>query len=182
MRKYWLVLAQAATWIGTLIASFFLPPPIGAAEGRTDVVYNFAKFILTSFVGLMIIPVLLRRRKKDVRMWLGGALFLMIGSILSFFLYMYYKDKWTCLYGTTRVVIGSEYTPDVLEAEGGQTAKDCFETSCGASPGGPELVYTAASIERHRIILSFIYVMCVPLFASCLIAVTQSVFCATRGR
>jgi len=163
------------------LGSFFIPPPVGTLHGQTDVVFNFAKFTLTSFVGLMIVPLLIGRGRRDLRVWTLCSTALMVTCVFAFVTYMTYRSQWTCLYDDTRVVIGSEYTNDILEAEGGKTSKECFEL-LRVYPGGPEYIWTGESIERHRLILSLGYVTCIPLFACCLIAVTQAVYCATRVR
>jgi hypothetical protein len=48
-------------------------------------------------------------------------------------------------------------------------------------PGGPQVIWTRDSILRQWIILSAIYVTCIPLFACCVIAVIQVVYCVSKG-
>ena len=127
----------------------------------------------------MIVPVLVWRRQSHLKAWTFCSALLMGACIISFFGYMYCRANWTCNYGNDRVVIGSEYTAEVLQAEGGQTDKDCF-TMLREYPGGPELIWKSESIEKNRILLSLVYVTCIPLFAACVIAVTQAVHCATK--
>src|SRR5262245_18238025 len=66
LRAYWNVLVQAAAWLLSLIGSFFLPPPAAIPANEADHVYEFGRFILTAFVGLMIVPTCKYRRQKDV--------------------------------------------------------------------------------------------------------------------
>jgi hypothetical protein len=181
MEGNWNVLIQAATWLTSLIAGFLLPPPVGSIEGDAGSLFRFAQFVVTVFVGLLVVPMLTWRRKVDTNRWWAVSLLTLVGGIAAFFSYRWLTASWTATYDDSLVVVGSVLTED---------GQYCRKEHPNASndqmlkylPGGPERVWTKASIDRNINILSLIYVLCMPVLTASVMSVTQAIYCASRPR
>jgi hypothetical protein len=186
IEKNWNVLVQVATWLSSLIAGFLLPPPVGSVQGDGGALFKFAQFVVTVFVGLMAIPILKWRQRADTWVWWTVALATLLGGIAAFFSYSSLTDSWTEWYANRQVVIGSELNEDAQEyaqeyrKENPEHKKPSPAQLLLDFPGGPENVWTKSSIDRRRHALGAIYVLCMPLFTLCVIAVTQAIYCFNR--
>jgi hypothetical protein len=177
---YWNVLVQAATWLTSLIAGFLLPPPVDSIQGGSGSLFKFAQFVMPVFVGLMVVPILTWRRRTDTNKWWAVGLMTLIGGIAAFSLYRGLTASWTEPYADQRVVIGSVFNEDVRDylAEHPNTPNAELLQDF---PGGPEKVWTKSSINCHINILSFLYIIFMPLFAMSIMSVTQAIYCAGRS-
>lgn len=170
------LLILVATWLVASLGGFWLfPPPDSAGEASTFV--NFGRFLVTALVGLMIFPMMKYCSKRHSRLWMAvGSVALILGSGV-FFLYQTLQSRWTFGHDEKVYFLGSEELPHVVKyraAHPESTVADLLE----AAMWKPELVWTERSIARNRLKLSAVYVLCLPLFACCLMAVVQLISCA----
>jgi uncharacterized BrkB/YihY/UPF0761 family membrane protein len=179
-RKSWLLLIQATAWIGAVIASFVLPPPVGTAD-ETKVWVRFAQFIITIFIGLLVLLTLRWTKKKHILSWAAvSASFLMLGTI-CFFIYQILATRWTTSYDKDHVLIGDTLTKQAAEylRENPTLTRSDLVMHYG---GSVDKIWTIESINQRRFILAGVYVLTMPIFTICIIALLQAIQCATAER
>jgi hypothetical protein len=176
-RESWLLLIQSTLWIAAAIAAFVLPPPIGTGD-ETRIWVRFAQFVITIFIGLLVLLALRWKRKKHIFPWAGSAAGFLILGTLAFFSYQILGTRWTAKYNDGRVVVGSTLTQDGsahLKENPSLTKDDLVWHAAGNA----EKVWTGDSISERRFILAGIYVVTMPLFTICIISLLQAIQCAT---
>jgi amino acid transporter len=174
-KKKWGVLAQTAVWVLGIIGSFLLPPPVGITQQSEKLWLRLAQFIIICVVGLMFIAARRWNRNKHIlKWWVSSALILAV-AIFSFFWYQRLLNSWTCKYYEQSRIVGSEPTnPHGVEYFRDNPGASC-EDALKEHAGKAEDVWTKASIDSRQIILAGIYILCVPLFTICIIAVLQTI-------
>lgn len=179
-QKSWLLLVQSTIWIAAVIASFVLPPPVGTSA-ETQVWVRFGQFVITILIGLLFLVALRYNRKKDVLPWAAtSAGFLILGTF-AFFTYQILAARWTTDYAGTPVVIGDTLTASAAEYQKANPTLTNHDLVMHFA-GKVEKVWTPASIQQHRFLLAGIYVLAMPLFATCIITLLQAIQCATADR
>ena len=177
------MLAQTAAWVVGVLAGFLLPPPIGTPQ-ENQIWVRFAQFVITVFIGLLVLAALRWKSKKDAFRW--GAismLFLFLGTA-TFFGYQFFATRWTTMYNKQRVVIGDVYTA---------VGRDHHEQNQHRPPeelvmdfaGDVEMIWTRESIAQRRLLLAAMYVLAMPLFTVSVMSIVQALHCAvakTRHR
>jgi len=179
-QKSWLLLAQAMIWIAAVITGFLLAPPAGTSAD-SKVWVRFAQFVITILIGLLLLAALRWKRKKDMLPWAGAAaLFLLAGTVV-FFGYQIFSARWTTLYAEKKAVIGSAFT-----AQAGEYSRQNPNLTPGDLlmhyAGDAEKIWTRESLQERRLILASLYVLAMPLFATCIICLLQAIECATATR
>lgn len=175
-KKTWGLLTQFAVFILGVVGSFIFPPPGWASSGDKTLV-RLGQFIIAVLVGLMFLLVQNWNKKQHVGRWALLALFFLVLSISSFFGYKHFQDTRTCQYDGQTVVIGTSYT---------DAGKDDFNTTPNATcevlirdfVGVTADVWTKESIDKSRYILAGAYILNLPLFTICIIAVVQAISCS----
>jgi len=180
-KKNWGVLAQTAAWVLGIIGSFLLPPPVGITQQSEKLWLRLAQFVIICVVGLMFIAARRWNRKEHIRRWWISAALILVLAILSFFGYQKLLNKWTCKHYQQAKIVGSEssLTPHGIEYFRDNPGASC-EDALKEHAGKAEDVWTKASIDSRQITLAGIYILCVPLFTICIIAVLQTIHIIER--
>lgn len=172
-RKSWALLAQAAVWLSGLIGTFLASPPPSTTGGDTRVWLRFGQFLMAALVGLLFLAAQRWRLKKHLTRWAGTAvLFLCLGSG-AFFTYQYLSSGWTCIYDGNRVLVGGTYTAAgraYVAANPGITCAELLRDAAGRT----EAVWERSSVERRGLWLAGFYILCIPLFTVCVMALLQA--------
>lgn len=173
----WAQVTQFAVFILGVVGSFLLPPPGWASSGGNKILVRLAQFIVAVLVGLIFLLVQRWNKKKHVGRWaLLGIVFLTL-SVSAFFAYQHFLDTRTCPYAGQTVVIGTHYT------EHGQSyVSENPNSTCTALledfAGEVEDIWTKDSINKSRYIMAGLYILNLPLFTICIIAVVQALSCS----
>src|SRR6267378_8607033 len=97
MKKSWNRLAQTAAWILSIVGTFLIPPPAGAAQyEQKGAMRSLAVFTIAVIVGLMVLP--LKKWAKKCNFWWWVASGALIASLASLISYEHLTSKWTCDY------------------------------------------------------------------------------------
>jgi hypothetical protein len=179
-RKTWGFVAQFVVFIFGILGSFLLPPPGWATSGDQRVV-RLGQFIVAVLVGLIFLLVQRWNRKQHVSRWVLLTITFLALSVVAFFGYQHLLDTRTCRYADDTVVIGTRYTEHVqsyLSENPNSTCASLLEDFAGKS----EDIWTRESIDNSRYILAGTYIINLPLFTICVIAVVQAIYCSTRER
>jgi hypothetical protein len=180
-RKNWSVLTQAAVWVLGAIGGFLLPPPVGASPGDEKIWLRLAQFVITIVIGLVFIAAQKWRQKRHANWWWAFSLGFLVLAVSAFFCYQQFTYTWTCDYAGQRVIVGSVYTPHGKKyAE--QNPSLSRDLLLMHHAGAPEDLWTRESINRRRLVLAAAYILCLPLFTICLIAIVQAIRCITSKR
>ena len=175
-RKNWIVLTQAALWLGGILGGFLLPPPVGVSASDEKIWLRLGQFIVAVVLGLVFFAARRWNQPRHATRWGGVAVFFLAVAVTTFFRYQQLTLNWTAEYVGDKVVIGSVYTPQGSSYRQKNpnisTADLVFDFA-----GRTEEIWTRESIHRRRLILAATYVSCLPLFTICLIAVVQAIQC-----
>jgi hypothetical protein len=182
-KKSYGLLAEFATFIIGVIGSFLLPPPGWVSSSGDKVLVRLAQFVVIIIAGLIFLLVKKWSRKKHVVRWVAITLVSLVLALAAYFGYQHLLDTRTCEYDNHQVVIGTEYTEhglNYLAKNPNSTCKSLLEDHTGAA----EDVWTKKAIDRSRYILAGSYILNLPLFMLCLIAVIQALSCSdpAKGR
>lgn len=175
-RKNWLVLAQAALWLGGILGGFLLPPPVGVSSGDEKIWLKFGQFIVAVVLGLVFFAVSRWNRPRHSLKWCGVTVLFLALAVAAFFRYQQLTLAWTGVYEGQKVVTGSVFTPQGLAYTTANPRLSLNELISDFT-GVTENLWTRESINRRRLLLATTYVSCLPLFTICLIAVVQAVQC-----
>jgi hypothetical protein len=174
LKKRWASISQIAIWLGTLIGGFMLPPAIGLTKEDNDVWRKFGAFILTLTVGLLFLASRRWKSKPYRAKWTVAAIGFLVLAAVSFVEYQWLSDERTCLYLGKKVVIGTQYTAhglDYVQGNPGISCTNLLEDFAGKADD----VWTTKSINRSRILLGTTYVVALPLFSICVLALLQAI-------
>ena len=176
MVKRWNVLLHAATAMMATIGSFWVPPPPDLPSDNETLV-SFGKFIVTILAGLAILPMMKWCCKKE-HAWLWGkvAAAALILGILAFFSFQYLLDSWTVRHGNKVLYTGFTVKQDVepfVKAHPEYGKEELLENA----GWDPNIIWTERSLLLSRLILSAMYVLCIPFFAIAIMSVVQLVYC-----
>jgi hypothetical protein len=178
----WNKIAAVGGWLSLLIASFLLPPPIGASQfgGDEGIVGAFGRFIVPVFAGLIIVPMSRWALKRHTWAWWKAAAAGLALSVLVFLAYQWLTTHWTAPYDGRLWVIGSEYMPGRE-----QWVRDHPEfaepSKLIMAHGGQVLdIWTKASINWRCAALAAFYLFSLPLFALAVICMIQAIYCNSR--
>ena len=178
-RKSWLMLAQGGVWIGGILGSFLLPPPVGVSSEDEKIWLRLGQFVIAVVLGLILFAAHRWSQRRHGLRWGGSALVFLAIALAAFFRYQHLTLAWTGRYVGQSVVVGSVYTP-----QGASYAQKNPMISCDDLifdfAGATEEIWTSASINRRRLLLAATYVSCMPLFTLCLLSVVQAVQCGTK--
>jgi hypothetical protein len=180
-KKNWSVLTQAAVWVLSVIGGFLLPPPVGTSQGDAKVWLRLAQFVITIVIGLIFIAAQKWRQKRHAKWWWAFSLGFLVLAVSAFFGYQQFMYAWTCNYAGQRVVAGSVYTSHGKKYTDLNPSLSRDELLMEHA-GLPEDLWTRESINRRRLALAATYILCLPLFTICLIAIVQSIRCITSQR
>jgi hypothetical protein len=179
-RKSWLVLAQGALWLGGILGSFLLPPPVGTQASDQKLWLRLGQFIIAVVLGLVFLASRRWRQPRHAIGWSCTALLFLLLGVVGFFRYQQLTLAWTAGYAGQKVVVGSVLTPAAqayVQSNPGISLEDLVMDFAGRT----DAIWTGDSINRRRLVLAAIYAGCLPLFTICLIAVVQAVGCGTHA-
>jgi hypothetical protein len=174
LKSYWSVIVQAGLWAMNIVAGFVLPPKLGVPEDEQSIL-NLAQFIVNILLGLIIVLSIRFRNKNHLKSWFAASLVTVLLAVFSYFTYMRTRDRCTCRYYSTTVLIGTELKNKSLE---GTACSILLEKATGAA----DEVWTAESISNCRLSLGISYVITVPLFVIGLMSMLQALFIALTRR
>jgi len=176
LKKSWIGLSQAAVWILSIIGGFLLPPPVGISETADKVWLRLAQFTITVVLGITFIAARRWNKRKHATGWWVGSAILLVISLTTFVAYQALSYQWTCkYYNEVKIIGGNEYTPHGADYITENPGASC-ETILKENAGKVYDVWAKDSIDRRRIALGAIYIICIPLFTICIIAVAQAIY------
>lgn len=174
-KKTWALVTQFAVFILGVVGSFLLPPPGWVSSDGNKVLVRLAQFIVAVLVGLIFLLVQRWNKQNHVGRWASLAIVFLVLSVSVFFAYQHFLDTRTCEYAGQTVVIGTRYT-----APGQSYASENPNSTCTSLledfAGEAEDIWAKDSINKSRYILAGIYILNLPLFTICIIAVVQALF------
>ena len=174
--KRWNLLLHAGTSVMATIASFWVPPPPDLPSDNETMV-SFGKFVVVILAGLMILPMMKWSKKRHAGFWgIITAASLILG-IIAFFSFQYLVKTSTVKHGDKVLYIGTEVREDVksfIDKHPGYGKEELLENA----GWNPKMIWTEKSLDRRRLILSMVYVLCIPFFAIAIMAVVQLIYCA----
>jgi hypothetical protein len=160
--KQWNLLMPAVTWVMAMIGSFWLPAPPGLITEDTKVMVSFAKYLATISTGIMVLPILKWSSRKHVWLWGKVAAIASVLSVAAFFSYQQLEETWTVKHDGELIYIGGVVKQEVAEfIRVYHPSKEELLDSAGWDPAR---VWTQESIQHHRLMLSAVYVLGIPLF------------------
>lgn len=177
-RKQGGLLIQAAIWVIGILGGFLLPPPVGGDSGDVRVWVRLAQFVITIFVGFLVLGAYFWNQKKHTIRWAAASFVALLLATTAFFGYQFFSDAWTVRYNSQKVVIGRTFTAlgeANRQKDPGITNDVLLEDVAGAV----EKIWTVESIRTRRLMLAGTYLVCMPLFTIALIAVIQAISCIT---
>ena len=177
----WNKLAAFGAWLGLVIASFLVPPPVGADQlGGTSALTAFGSFLVPLCVGLIAVPLSRWSRKRYTWPWWKAGAAALLLSIVAFLGYQWLSSSWTCLYHQKLLVFGSEYMPGraqwVVDHPEFAGPADWIMAHAGRITE----IWTESSIDLRCVILAAIYLLSLPLFVLAVICVIQAIYCNSR--
>jgi hypothetical protein len=178
--KSWRSLAQAAVWTCGVIAGFLLPPPVGTSEQQHKIWLRLAQFVVAVLIGLVFVVALKWGRKRHAKYWWVTSFAFLVVSIVSFFIYQYLIDIWTCNYFAEKVVVGTTYTERGRNYVAGNPGIPC-DSLLEDFLGRAEQIWERNMIDERRFILAGSYILCLPFVTICLFGVVQAIHCLTQG-
>ena len=158
-----------------------MPPPVGASPGDEKIWLRLAQFVITVVIGLIFIAAQKWRQKHHAKWWWTFSLGCLVFAVSAFFCYQRFMDAWTVNYAGQRVVIGSVFTAHGKKYAEQNPSLSRYWLLMDAA-GAPEDLWTRESINRRRLVLGATYILCLPLFTICLIAIVQAIRCITSKR
>jgi len=181
-KKTWGLLAEFAVFIFGVVGSFLLPPPGWVPSSGDKTVVRLAQFIVAVLVGLIFLLVQTWNKKKHVASWAIFTVVFLVLSLSAYFGYQHLLDTRTCQYADQAVVIGTRYT-EHAESYVGMTPNSTCTSLLQDFAGKADDIWTKDSINKSRYILAGTYILNLPLFTICIIAVVQALYCSQlKGR
>ncbi len=177
IRTTWAQITQFVVFILGVVGSFLLPPPGWASVDGNKVLVRLAQFIVAVLVGLIFLLVQRWNKKKHMGRWALFAIVFLALSVSAFFAYQHFLDTRTCPYAGRIVVIGTHYTEhgkSYVSENPNSTCTGFLEDFAGEA----EDIWTKDSINKSRYILAGLYILSIPLFTICIIAVVQALACS----
>ncbi len=172
-KKTWAFVTEFAVFILGVVGSFLLPPPGWASSGGSTTLVRLAQFIVAVLVGLIFLLVQRWNKKKHVGRWASFAIVFLGLSVSAFFAYQHFLDTRTCPYAGQIVVIGTHYT-----AHGQSYVSENPNSTCTGLledfAGEAEDIWAKDSLNKSRYVLAGLYILNLPLFTICIIAVVQA--------
>jgi hypothetical protein len=176
--KSWLVLAQGALWLGGILGTFLLAPPVGGLSTEAKIWLRLGQFIMAVLLGLVFLAARRWQQQRHAFWWAGLSLLCLLAAVGAFFRYQQLTLAWTGNYTGQRIVVGSELTShgrSYMQANPDVSRDQLLMDVAGQT----ETIWTADSINSRRLVLAATYIICLPLFTLCLIAVVQAVHCGS---
>lgn len=182
MKKTWGLLAQVAVFIFGVVGSFLLPPPGWVTAAGDTTIVRLAQFIVAVLAGLIFLLVQKWNRKKHVSRWAIIAMVCLVASVVAYFGYQHLLDTRTCEYAGHRLVVGTVLTPHAQTYVAQNLDSNC-KTLLEDFAGKADDIWTRNSVNRSRYLLAGAYILNLPLFTICIIAVVQALNCSrTKAR
>jgi len=178
-RKHWGTLAKGAIWVSSVVGGFWLPPSVGLTESAQKTWLFFARFISAVVVGLMLVTTVRWNRRSHTAGWWSLSFVSLLLAIFAYLGYQHLTDSWTLNYRGRTVLRGATYSPQAAhdrERNPGENDERLLDRFAGKA----EDVWTADSVNVHRLYLGAFYIASVPLFAVCMMAVVQAISCMSK--
>jgi len=178
--KHWATLAQFATVAMGIAGSFVLPPPSDDLDG--DVWRPTAAFVLAVLAGGFF--VLTRRLviKRHASRWAGTALVLLLISVALNFIHSFYRSRVTELYQGHRVVVGTNYLPDIVKYIDGEPNTPSRAVVLWDAAGDVKSVWPSNEVEANRLRLASIYVTTLTSVVLTVMSIVQALHCISIAR
>jgi TIR domain-containing protein len=169
-RQSWL--AAAAAGLAAAASALTTPPPVLLdSEGVTRSI--FAGLVSAAIVALTFLPSIVYRGVHRQRMWTAIAIATLALGVGSFAASGYAQRTCTTRYAGKPIVIGTELTPlgaAYKQSHPELSSDDLLFDAAGA----PDRLWTRASIDRCRTLISTSYFLWIPFLVACLLAVVQA--------
>jgi CHAT domain-containing protein len=168
-RLQWQEIAGVGAWLLAIVSGFLIPPPLGALQSGDSVTWSrFSQFVVTLFVGLLLVFTRRWSHVKYETRWIIAAVASVVLSVASFLIYVERSAAWSCYWGDTKVVVG-----DILNNHGRTYKQANPNLTCDQivwnHAGQVERVWTRASIDDRRNWLGRLYLLLPALFATAII-------------
>jgi hypothetical protein len=178
MQSRWKDLALFATWILGVVGGFLMSPPVGTYELYDDYLRRFGQFVVTLFVGLLVLVMWRYQRKKDVSLWGSVSLICLVLCVVLYFSYWRLTVSYTAEYNGVPVVIGSnadytDFAKAYLESHPQITKEELimdFAEKIGE-------IWNPEAVDRRRLILAICYICSLPFFTVAIMSILQALRC-----
>lgn len=177
LKRSWSTLSQAAACLAAVAYTLLSPPPVWITGESSGVWRRLGNFIIVIALGLAFVAAQKWKSKQHLKWWAVIAVLFLLASLASFFWYQHLMFYETCDYNSTRVVIGTAYTPHGKEYHRENPSLRCQELLLDFT-GNADDIWTEDSIDRNRMLLAGSYLLALPLSAVCMIAIVQAVLLA----
>jgi hypothetical protein len=183
LKNNWNLLSTTASWIVVFATSIILSPNAVFSDEPSFIPWmsKLAVFVIAVIIGLSFLFVTWLNKKWHAWLWGLVALIFLVCSTRAILKHSDLLVSSTCVCGEQRVVKGDTYKDaeiiDRLYPKGFDCSNLCQNFRDQSGKIHPENVWTETSINSVRSALVRSYVLCFPLIAMTIIAVSQSVYC-----
>jgi hypothetical protein len=182
LKSKWIALLALAAWAGSLYVGFIGTPPPDNQGKPADLITVARIVIAVSFVLWGSLALTLARNSH---LWFWRVL-LVVALLLTIVGWAGYRwNKWVCEVEDKSYVIGSNYSDlanNYIKTQREKGRKD--EITCSelirASVYHPENIWPRSEIDRHRNILTIVFLSLIPLFVLTLSSAVQILVCHDR--
>lgn len=179
LQSYWVILTQAAVWIGSAFSGFLLPPPLdymGSDQGT----YNpFIQFLTTLLIGFVFLPIQRGSAPRYAWFWWKTALTFVIIGIIAFLGYQSFKINHSIEYPerSKNYKITGNKLASLAQKKMNQGAAESIEVLLEDAGGDARLLWSIQEIRHNTLILLLLYGLCQFSFTLGIITLLQAIDC-----
>ena len=172
LRRHWTRLAQIATWLVAVLATFLMAPPRRAPAVDDASWTRLAQFVLVIMLGLMI-GTLARRRNVHAVCRRASAVLLLLG-VAVFFINLRLGDQWPCDYdGRGPMVVGATLSTEALQFKQQNPGAGC-SMLLQSFVGNTAQIWSANEIGTRYVTLISLYLANVLCFSLSMVLMLES--------
>ena len=178
VKSSWSLLVSAAVVVTAALSGFLVQPPPESA-GTGNVYASFGRFLIAIIIGLLAVQAWRYSTQRRTMAWWLVTLGSTVTAVGVFILYQDVRSENLVPCQGSPVYIGTQLTAHGSEYVRGnpnvdhQTMLD--EHNCRATD-----IWTEASIESGRRVVSAVYLVCIFLLTLSMVSITQAISCATQ--
>jgi hypothetical protein len=181
LKSSWVILAQGSVFIATVVTGFIKPLAIFNPVAGVTKVRALSVFVVAILTGLFFYLNSVWWRKKDTKKWAVITLVCLFLCVAGFLAFQNCTDTRTCEYSGDIYVIGTQLTAQAERHAALYPGISCKQLLMDFA-GRVEDVWTDASINQSRLLLSFWYLVSFSLASICLLSLLQVIKCLTMSR
>lgn len=182
LKSRWNYFAQAGVMIITILGTFLVTPPMlsYSSESRVE---SFSRFIITSLLAFLYIPLKGKSAKRHYISWYRVAGICFISGILAIAVYAGLLKNWSVRYYHDKVlVIGSNMFPEALENKL-RLANELYpkmvdnELFVKSRGGETRSIWPQQELTVHFYLMSALYILCAILIGGFIVTIIQAIYC-----